>query len=366
MFKKNENAFDINATQKMSRRTRNRILYGNALGIRLNDDEENPIKKIFDWSLVVLGRTVNVLLITNPLLYWLWVLLFPAGMGDFLSEGNFWHTSIGGFMKKLSIRTAETILPTGRLFQFMEALTPSECSEKNQLKYFNYLRLNGEQLKKNDFSSSAQKKIWAEYHCYSGIAERMLEDGYGLDDDEKCSLIEEGRFDILAKYSAYKTLSMRVMKALYASRQTAGKELFFSLIAKHGAQGFTPEMVAELDRPRLREALREFSQLTIVRREQQRREDGSAIFFNLAKSEKLFLRTEKEISIEQYNTLHSLCKNLSKEAILFKSNPKTNPDWVSWVDLFLKWEDLRFPEWELLVLQNPELRELVLKGGRKN
>ena len=266
-------------------------------------------------------------------------------------------------MKKLSIRTAETILPTGRLFIFMKALGPEECSVENQIKFFNFCRLNGNNWELNWFSKPAQKRIWAEFYRYPGVAEKFITEGYTLSDDELCGLIEYGHLDLVAKYSDFKTLSTRVMKALYGSRQAAGKELFFSLVARNGANEITSSMVCGPDRPRLREAMREHSQLAIVRREQKRRDGSNTVFFNLAKSEDLFLRTEEELNLEQYKVLHSLCKHLSKEAILFKANPQTNQDWLAWANKFLKWEDLRFPEWELLVLRTPELRELILRGG---
>lgn len=366
-MKKNEKAsFDIDATQEMSTSTLNRVLYGNALGIRWKGEGENfgeKIKNFFSKLLLVITRTINVLFITNPVFFWLWVLLRPEKMGDFLSEGRFWRTRVGAFMKKLSIRTAETILPTGRLFTFMEALTPSGCSVENQIKFFNFCRLNGNNWELNWFSKPAQKRIWGEFYRYPGVAEKFITEGYTLSDDELCGLIEYGHLDLVAKYSDFKTLSLKVMKALYVARAAGAKELFFSSIAQHGAQAYTPEMVCGPDRPLLREAMREHSQLAIVRREQRRRDGSNTVFFNLAKSEDLFLRTEKELNLEQYQALHSLCKHLSKEAILFKANPQTNQDWLAWANKFLKWEDLRFPEWELLVLRTPELRELVLRGG---
>ncbi len=353
---------DIDATQEMSHRTLNRVLYGNALGIRWRGEKNNG-EKVSDFLLLVISRTTNVLFITNPLFFWIWVLLRPEGMGDFLSGGRFWRTRLGGFMKKLSIRTAETILPTGRLFVFMKALGPDECSIENQVKFFNYCRLNGNDWETNWFSAPAKKRIWAEFYRYPEVAEKFITEGYTLSDEEVIALIDHGRINLVAQYSAFKTLSLKVMKALYVARAAGAKELFFSSIAQHGAQGYTPEMVCDIDRPRLREAMREHSQLTIVRREQKRRDGSNTVFFNLAKSEDLFLRTEKELNLEQYKVLHSLCKHLSKEAILFKANPQTNQDWLAWANKFLKWEDLRFPEWELLVLRTPELRELILRGG---
>jgi len=361
--KKNNASFDINATRMMSSSDRNRIIYGNALGIRWKGENTfgEKIKNFFSKLGLLFFRTLNVLFITNPMFFWLWVLLRPEKMGDFLSSGRFWRTRIGSAMKKLSIRTAETILPTGRLFVFMEALGPNECSIEKQISVFNFCRLNGINWKLFWFSWPAQTHIWSEFRRYPGVAEKMLDEGYLLIEDEQIMLVEESRYDLIEKYSEHKTLSTRVLKELYCSRLPKGKELFFSLIAKNGSNEITADMVAAPDRQLLLSALREHSQVVLVRR--SRDKEDKKVFFNLAKSEPLCLRAQMELSLEQYSVLHSLCKNLSKEAILLKADPKKNPNWRSWVSEFLTWENLNFPEWELLLLRTPELREFVLRGG---
>lgn len=364
MRNKKNASFDINATRMMSASDRNRIIYGNALGIRWKGEGENfgeKIKNFFSKLGLLFFRTLNVLFITNPLFFWLWLLISPEKMGDFLSSGRFWRTRVGASMKKLSIRTAETILPTGRLFVFMEQLTPDECTVENQVSFFNFCRLNGKNWKLSWFSPEAQKRIWAKFHRYPSVAKQMVAEGYPLSEDEQITLVEESRYDLIEKYSEHKTLSTRVLKELYCSRLPKGKELFFSLIAKNGSNEITADMVAAPDRHLLLSALREHSQVVLVRR--SRDEEDKKVFFNLAKSEPLYLRAQMELSLEQYSILHSLCKNLSKEVILLKADPKKNPNWRSWVSKFLTWENINFPEWELLLLRTPELREFVLRGG---
>lgn len=313
---------------------------------------------LWEEILVIFGRTVNVLLITNPLLFPIWVLCAPKGMGSFLSEGNFWRTRVGSFMKRIAIWEATHILMNENKFSFIKNVGVDQVSPQFQVEFFNYLQKNGEDWEIRNFSPEAQKRIWKENNDVD-VAKKILAGGYNLSEDEMINLIKNNNGFVLESYAQSRTLSTKVLKALY---EYGEKRVFFNQISKNGIQPEIAEMVDPRDHEHLNSALREFSQVALVKATKEETLEDKQLFFKLAKSEKLCLRAQKELRLWQYRDMKTLGKSLYPEVILLKANPSKNQDWQEWVKLFIGYEDLSFPEWERSLLNNIQVRMFVMQN----
>ena len=361
MFKKNQNAFDIDATQKMSSSLKNRIIYGNSLGIRWRGDEEEENKRSFGEFLSDIGENIIkfilILMVFNPIFFWAWALILPSWTADCLDTNFFRQKKLGRCIRRADIWELSHLLPMKHRFIAMEVLNPKEFPLKLQVLFFNTkVAMNGEPWEQYHYSPDALRKAWDEN--VASAREKILGEQIGLEDEQLLNLEKNHYTGTLSKYMDKHTVSNRVMRALYNSPYRGEFiPLFFGQIAKTGASPEILAMIKEEDMPALRKALSEFSQLAIVRKSADK--EDKELFLSLVKSEYLCPRAQKELTLWQYKLIPFRGKKLEEEVILQKANPKAN-DWKEWVMAFKEAKVLNFPKWEIFVLNNPEVRMFIM------
>ena len=361
MKKNKKSVLDIDATNKMSASTRNRILYGNSLGVRWKGDEEDDEKRTFGEFLSDIGENILkfilILMIFNPIFFWLWALILPSWMADCLDSRFFLRKKIGRAIRKADIWEIAHLLPMKHRFIAMEVLDPKEFPIRLQVLYFNTKVVHEkEPWEIYQYSPEALKKLWTEN--IGKAREELLAKGVSLDDEQLLELIKEYRFDTLSKYMERHTISNTVMKALYNSAyRREYQPLFLNQIAKSGASPEILAIIKKEDEPALKKALSEFSQLAIVRKSADKKDKD--LFLSLVRNEGLCPRAQKELTLWQYCHLPYRGKKLEEEVILQKANPK-NHDWKEWVKAFKEAKVLDFPKWEIFMLNNPEVRIFIM------
>ena len=331
-----EKEFDINSTNKMSRRQINKILEGNS---RI-------------WGVIV--RTIQVLIINNPLVFPLWAFLFPRQTARIFHSPFFYRTGIGDFLERVNFWEVSHLLTMKHRFIYMEAHSPRNFPLSDQVIYLNDLIAQKKPWEESMFSPAALKRAWDEN---IEARKQLVEKGVVLSNAQLLELIRSNSSETLLEYVEKHTVSNKIMEALY---KKGYKALFWYQIERAGANSEIISLVSEDDKPHLIEALRLFSQVSIVRTSQKRGEKDGNIFFQLANKEPLGLEAQTELTISQYETLRSLCKHLRNEVILIKANPSKTPNWRTWLKKFLEWENLSFPEWEIFVLNTPQVREFIM------
>lgn len=361
-MKRNEKSvIDINATNKMSRSHINRVIYGNTAGFVLNDNEEENERRSFGEFLSDIGENIIkfilILMVFNPLFFWLWALIFPSWTADCLDSRFFLRKKLGRAIRRADIWEISHILPMKHRFIAMEVLNPKEFPLKLQVLFFNTkVAMNGEPWEQYHYSPDALRKAWDEN--VATAREELLREQVGLEDEQLLNLEKNHYTGTLSKYMDKHTVSNRVMRALYNSPYRGEfLPLFFGQIAKTGASPEILAMIKEEDMPALRKALSEFSQLAIVRKSADK--EDKELFLSLVKSEYLCPRAQKELTLWQYKLIPFRGKKLKEEVILQKANPKAN-DWKEWLMAFKEAKVLDFPKWEIFILNNPEVRMFIM------
>lgn len=318
-----------------------------------NSNIKNFAKKIL--------RGFEVVLITNPLFFWIWASICPARVAKLLLSPYYYDRWIGE--KYLEADKWEILHLVSRKakFAFMRNYRTSTFPDKDQEELFNFLCDCRENWNINDFSPEVQHNIWKHNFTTQVIAYIMLEEGFKPTPEEIVECIKAKRFWIVEYFNAKCTFPWKVMEALYTSNDPEGKILFFDQVRRNGAKSNVAELVeGEEDREQLFEALHEYSQYCLTKA--SRNDEGGLFRRMLEKEKDLCPRTQMILTLAQYKTYHSHGKKLDKNVILHKADPSNGSDWKAWTDNFLRWEDLTFPEWTVLVLNNSELRTYLLKN----
>ena len=319
--------------------------------------ETSRVRFGFKSVFAFLGRTIIILLALNPLTFWLWALVFPKKMADLLSSAWFYRNDWRKALRNADLWEVVHILPEKYIFTFMQAIPPKEFPVLYQRIHFSHLK--GEDWELNDYSEETIAYLWT---MVQGNVEKMnsfITKGLILSDEELISLMEEPLWDCFRNYASMHTLSNKVMRELYSKRE---KDAFFFLVSKNGADLEITRFVESFGHPEdiasLRSALKRYSQRLIIRA--TKRSGDEALFKKLIDSEKIDPKLLHEICLWQYKHLLKAGKHLPKDVIIAKATPSFT-DWEEWVTLFLENEDLDFPEWEYLVLNNFRLRKFIME-----
>lgn len=304
-----------------------------------------------------LGRTIIILLALNPLTFWLWALVIPHKMADLLSSAWFYRSDLRKALKRVDIWEVVHLLPERCIFIFMKEISPKEFPDLYQRIHFSHYR--SEEWKLSDYSEETIAYLWT---MAQGNVEKMnslITKGLTLSDEELISLMEDPWWDCFRNYASMHTSSNKVMRELYSKRE---KDAFFFLVSKNGADLEITKFVESFGHPEdivsLSNALKRYSQRQIIRA--TKKSGDEALFKKLVATEKIDPKLLHEICLWQYKALLKAGKKLPKEVIIAKATPSFT-DWEQWVALFLENEDLDFPEWEYLVLNNFRLRKFIME-----
>jgi hypothetical protein len=320
--------------------------------------ETSRVRYFFKTIANFLGRAIIILVALNPLLFWLWALVFPHKMADLLSSAWFYRNDWRKALKRADIWEVVHLLPEKYIFTFMQAIPPKEFPDLYQRIHFSHYKKEDWQL--SDYSPKNITNIWTMAYGNIENMNLFITKGLTLSDEELISLMEEPLWPCFRHYASMHTSSNKVMRELYAKGE---KEAFFYLVSKNGADLEITRFVESFGHPEdiasLRAALKKYSQKQIIR--STKRSGDEALFKKLVATEKIDPKLLHEICLWQYKSLLKAGKHLPKEVILAKATLFTPTEWEEWVTLFLENEDLDFPEWEYIVLNNFKLRKFIME-----